>query len=934
MSDCTVLPTKVVYDTPVPTTPFSRIADTRNSSVNLLKNINNPLTTVPTRKTASVQQPPNFDYKVSTFNVSRPSVSNLRPVYFQPLYHSESYMDGPPMPASNYPTIGVPPVTWTSASNIGDQPSDSSNCKQPVSEVNDQTHFLVNKSTFSPLKSPTRPTNSTNLPQDDILTMVASTMQGISSVQQKLASQQSLPTIKLDKFSGSPEEFPLFKQRFESRVMSRQDFDDGEKMLRLLQFLDSEAKEAVASLEAVDGGIHEALKLLEKRYGRTCLIVSSVVDGLVRGAAIQNGDRLALRKFADKTARALATLKSLDCLHEINQGNLVEMANRLPKHLQQRFAGLAHDLEEKGQRFSTLSDFSAFVDKWASIANHPVNAIKGKTQDADLSRGNKKKKEELPPKYTMTIGVGDGNSAMKKPPQEVLCPCCSQTHPLYRCDLFKKKTPLQRNEFVKVKGLCYNCLKNNPILQSGCIVKHIAMSCPSKFKCRVEGCGASHHTLLHMPKQQKKENNPKSTQKDSDGVQTSSYTTAVLESTYLKSTQEDSSDVPTSSYNGAVVKGSDAVLQVVPLRVFGKLGKAVTTYAMLDSGSEITLVDPSLALKLNLQGQPDELFLSTVNKDNDVQHGCRVNLSVESLTDDEPQRLELTKAWCGKELKIPLRHRLVFNDRSRWSHLQDVPFPDVERKKISIIIGTNVPEAFIPLEVGHGGPRAPVAIRSCLGFSILGRTGDGSNVQPSVVHNMFVATEDITLNRQVESFWKLESCGTASYNSKPMSVEDKRAEKVIERTIGKVDGHYQMGLLWKHSDPRLPDNRLIAEIRLRHLRRRLERDQELKRKYLTIIDDYVEKGYARKLTDEETKIRSNKTWYLPHHPVLNPHKPGKVRVVFDAASTFEGTSLNDQLLHGPDLINNLVGILMRFRQDQVALIADIEAMFHQVRMLP
>lgn len=127
---------------------------------------------------------------------------------------------------------------------------------------------------------------------------------------------------------------------------------------------------------------------------------------------------------------------------------------------------------------------------------------------------------------------------------------------------------------------------------------------------------------------------------------------------------------------------------------------------------------------------------------------------------------------------------------------------------------------------------------------------------------------------------------------------------------------------------------MIAEIRLRHLRRRLERDQELKRKYLTIIDDYVEKGYARKLTDEETKIRSNKTWYLPHHPVLNPHKPGKVCVVFHAASTFEGTSLNDQLLHGPDLINNLVGILMRFRQDQVALIADIEAMFHQVRMLP
>ena len=143
-----------------------------------------------------------------------------------------------------------------------------------------------------------------------------------------------------------------------------------------------------------------------------------------------------------------------------------------------------------------------------------------------------------------------------------------------------------------------------------------------------------------------------------------------------------------------------------------------------------------------------------------------------------------------------------------------------------------------------------------------------------------------------------------------------------------------MGLLWKRCDPHFPDNRSVAEIRLRHLSRRLERDPVLKRKYLAIIDNYVEKGYACKLTPEETKANSNKTWYLPHHPVLNPRKTGKVRAVFDAASTFARTSLNEELLQGPDLINNLVGVLVRFRQDPVALIADIEAMFHQVRVVP
>lgn len=93
-------------------------------------------------------------------------------------------------------------------------------------------------------------------------------------------------------------------------------------------------------------------------------------------------------------------------------------------------------------------------------------------------------------------------------------------------------------------------------------------------------------------------------------------------------------------------------------------------------------------------------------------------------------------------------------------------------------------------------------------------------------------------------------------------------------------------------------------------------------------------GHARKLTREEAEKQSDKTWYLPHHPVLNPNKPGKLCVVFDTAAKFSGTSLNDQLLQGPDYINNLAGILMRFRQEEVTLIADIEKMFHQVRVPP
>ena len=99
-----------------------------------------------------------------------------------------------------------------------------------------------------------------------------------------------------------------------------------------------------------------------------------------------------------------------------------------------------------------------------------------------------------------------------------------------------------------------------------------------------------------------------------------------------------------------------------------------------------------------------------------------------------------------------------------------------------------------------------------------------------------------------------------------------------------------------------------------------------------VMKEYVAKGYARKLTPEEAAVTGSRTWYLPHFLVLNPNKPGKVRVVFDAAAEYGGTSLNNNLLHGPDCTNNLAGVLLRFRQDHTAMVEDIESMFHQVKV--
>ena len=154
--------------------------------------------------------------------------------------------------------------------------------------------------------------------------------------------------------------------------------------------------------------------------------------------------------------------------------------------------------------------------------------------------------------------------------------------------------------------------------------------------------------------------------------------------------------------------------------------------------------------------------------------------------------------------------------------------------------------------------------------------------------------------------------------------------KFLNENTRKVDGRYEVPLIWCDDSVDLPDNFAAAARRLEFLEKRLSRDPELAANYKKSIDMDMEKGYIKRLTKEEAAAPVTRKWYLPHHPVINAKKPGKVRRVCDAAAKFQGSSLNSHLLTGPDLLNNLVGILMRFREEKVALSGDIEAMFNQV----
>ena len=103
--------------------------------------------------------------------------------------------------------------------------------------------------------------------------------------------------------------------------------------------------------------------------------------------------------------------------------------------------------------------------------------------------------------------------------------------------------------------------------------------------------------------------------------------------------------------------------------------------------------------------------------------------------------------------------------------------------------------------------------------------------------------------------------------------------------------------------------------------------------YAEQIDDMIERGVARKLTKEELDEYTGPVHYLSHHKVMKPESTSTpCWIVFNSSAKCNGHSVNDYWKKGPDLINNLLGIMIRLREGQVAFAGDIRKMYHAIKM--
>ncbi|XP_064631645.1 uncharacterized protein LOC135489940 [Lineus longissimus] len=349
----------------------------------------------------------------------------------------------------------------------------------------------------------------------------------------------------------------------------------------------------------------------------------------------------------------------------------------------------------------------------------------------------------------------------------------------------------------------------------------------------------------------------------------------------------------------------------------------IQTYALLDSGSNGTFCARDLVDTLALSGIKKKVEVTTLEKRANVMDTAIFSLEVADL--GEREIVGLPSVIARPDLHISPT-AMTHEEIDKHPHLKDIEFPVVEPGKVQLLIGQDVPEALIPLEVKRGEGGAPYAVRTALGWTLNGPTTAN---QSSHATAHFINSVDLGLQKQVEQFWKLENIGG---DDQGMSVNDQKVISLWDKEMKHENGQYVLPIPFKCEPPSLPNNLIMATRRLELLGRRLQKDTVLHQKYTTEITQLVNKGYAEVVPPDEIGRKDGCVWYLPHHPVINPKKQDKTRIVFDCAAKFRETSLNDNIYQGPDLTNKLVGVLIRFRQDQVAFIADMEAMFHMAEV--
>ncbi|XP_062541787.1 uncharacterized protein LOC134209767 [Armigeres subalbatus] len=731
---------------------------------------------------------------------------------------------------------------------------------------------------FIPLQVPLPPGRSfvDSIPQANPIqfNQTVPSMQGLPVVDQitpspsQLAARQVM-SRDLPIFSGDPADWPIFISSFMNSSLSC-GYSSAENLARLQRCLKGPAYESVKSRLLLPESVPHVIDTLRLLYGRPELLINALLQK-VRSVQAPKAEKLetiidfglAVRSLCDH----LQAAGQYD--HLSNPTLLMELVEKLPAYTKMQWADYT-------QQHSVVN-LKVFGDFMLGV----VTSVSRVTTYVGSNVGQQKPKQ----KGAINTHASETETAQELGREkERMCVCCKKFgHRVADCALFKTYTVDNRWKYAQDNGLCRSCLN-----------AHGRRSCRNSRPCVIEGCQYRHHPLLHS-------NRPSVSGRFNQGLST--------------------------IHNHIHRQYKQSLLfRIIPVIISGPRA-TVETYAFLDDGSDLSLIESSLVDQLGIDGWKNPLCLKWTGNVTRVEPESRqVRIMIKGPV--SKQQFSLKDIRTVKELTLP-EQSLDYDELSRrYRYLQGLPIASYDNAVPRILIGVNNASLTVPLQVREGRKDDPIAVKTRLGWCIFG--GCGMKATHTLNCHTCECSSDRELHNALKEYFTIEDTGV-----KPLvqldSEEDKRAKIIMKQTTIRVGERFETGLLWKYDHVELPDSYNMAVKRFECLERRMSRDPQLATNLSKQIDEYRQKGYAHRATPEELERADPKrVWYLPLGAVTNPRKPGKVRLIWDAAARVDGISLNSMLLKGPDQLTSLPAVVSRFRQFKVGISADIKEMFHQL----
>lgn len=744
-------------------------------------------------------------------------------------------------------------------------------------------------------------------------------------------------------FNDKAELYPSWKASFKNIVNEIQ-AEASEEIDLIMKWTGPQSQSQVQSIKAANSNDpNKGLKLiwerLDERFGSPELIDHALKSKLASIPKITIKDYKKLYTLSDILSEILSlkedgNYSAMFSYFDSSVG-VAPIVAKLPFQLQDRWTMTAVNYNKNhGTVFPPFHVFCQFIHEQAKIKNNPSFLYESHTNEPKVDKrfGNQTTHIVRSKKTEVTQSTDDRNTVISEPSE--ICPIHGTRHALNDCKAFKSKPIFERRKFLKQKRICFRCCSS---------VKHVLRDCKNFIKCK--DCGStSHPTGMHIKRQVESS----SSSQEKHGGEDQAHASNVASSNESQEVTTKRTQVAGKHFAGK----SCAKIVLVKLYLENEPHRKLKTYAIIDDQSNCTLAKSEVFEYFGATGTT-KYTLSTCTGKSDTYGRQLSNVIVESYDSDTtlhvPKIIE-----CDN---IPdIVEEIPTPDVARsYPHLRDIEafIPSIDNEAgILLLIGRDVTEALHVLDQRIGPQNTPFAQKLALGWTLIGETCLGKVHKPlSVgVKKTYLLKDDrvshlqpcysnIKVHENFNSkFSQLDSdtCDSTLFvrtpdDDKPgLSRDDCDFLEIMSTGYDKeTSGNWSAPLPFRKDRPKLPNNRIQALKRAKSLDTSLHRDERKRQHFFTFMKAIFDNGHAELAPElQETDER----WYLPIFGIYHPKKPDQLRAVFDSSAKFDNLSLNDVLLSGPDLTNSLIGILLRFRRESVAIMTDIQQMFYCFRV--